>query len=222
MIAAVTGLGALLALYGFLALPASASDRLLKEDGLVESIGALALFVTAGAFAVLARRAIPARRPLLAILVLAGSALVFFVGGGEEISWGQRIFDISTPESLSEINKQQETNLHNIGIVSTIAEATFFLLWVGMAVLAPLLSRVRFVGTLVRTYVPVIALPLGVVFVSNFIFAKVLQAALETQDSASRYPVVHRVTETKESVYALLFAIGAIYLLLRPTSRNSR
>lgn len=40
-------------------------------------------------------------------------ALGFFVIGMEEISWGQRIFDVQSPEVFQTYNVQQETNLHN-------------------------------------------------------------------------------------------------------------
>lgn len=45
---------------------------------------------------------------------------------GEEISWGQRIFDIQTPEFFNEHNLQQETNLHNLltGPISTVMKQT--------------------------------------------------------------------------------------------------
>ena len=33
---------------------------------------------------------------------------------GEEISWGQRIFNIATPETISQMNVQDETNIHNL------------------------------------------------------------------------------------------------------------
>jgi hypothetical protein len=46
---------------------------------------------------------------LYAVLCLG---LLFLVG--EEISWGQRIAGWGTPASLAAINKQHETNLHNI------------------------------------------------------------------------------------------------------------
>jgi hypothetical protein len=38
--------------------------------------------------------------------------LLFLIG--EEVSWGQRIFGWETPESVAAVNKQEETNLHNI------------------------------------------------------------------------------------------------------------
>lgn len=40
------------------------------------------------------------------------AALVFFAG--EEISWGQWFFHWTTPEWFAEVNRQGETNLHNL------------------------------------------------------------------------------------------------------------
>jgi heme/copper-type cytochrome/quinol oxidase subunit 3 len=55
--------------------------------------------------------------------VMAGLYVVLCVGLffiiGEEVSWGQRIFGWSTPESMKVINKQDETNIHNIHGVGT-------------------------------------------------------------------------------------------------------
>lgn len=52
-------------------------------------------------------------RPLLAgFLVLA--AIACFYIAGEEHSWGQHFFKWSTPDYWAELNRQQETNLHNI------------------------------------------------------------------------------------------------------------
>ncbi|MGV6846103.1 MAG: hypothetical protein ACWA42_08260 [Lutibacter sp.] len=41
-------------------------------------------------------------------------ALAFFFASGEEISWGQRIFNIQSSEYFLENNAQHETNLHNM------------------------------------------------------------------------------------------------------------
>jgi hypothetical protein len=38
----------------------------------------------------------------------------FVVIAGEEISWGQRVFGWETPETVAEVNLQEETNLHNL------------------------------------------------------------------------------------------------------------
>jgi hypothetical protein len=41
-------------------------------------------------------------------------ALVFLFGAGEEISWGQRIFNVESSAYFLENNAQGETNLHNM------------------------------------------------------------------------------------------------------------
>ena len=44
------------------------------------------------------------------------AAGLFFIAG-EEISWGQRIFEVASPEYFLSTNKQLETNLHNLDFV---------------------------------------------------------------------------------------------------------
>ena len=41
------------------------------------------------------------------------AALCCFYVAGEEISWGQHVWDWATPEFWSMVNDQEETNLHN-------------------------------------------------------------------------------------------------------------
>jgi hypothetical protein len=51
------------------------------------------------------------KRKNLFFLILG---IVFLIGAGEEISWGQRIFGIETPETMEKINFQKEITIHNI------------------------------------------------------------------------------------------------------------
>lgn len=44
------------------------------------------------------------------------SALLFFFGAGEEISWGQRIFNVESTDFFLDNNDQGETNLHNLKV----------------------------------------------------------------------------------------------------------
>lgn len=50
-------------------------------------------------------------RYILAFAILASLACLYIAG--EEHSWGQHFFHWQTPEYWAEINRQQETNLHN-------------------------------------------------------------------------------------------------------------
>jgi hypothetical protein len=87
------------------------------EDGLVEYATAVFLFL---ASVVLAMRGLRVGlfKGVLFLCLTLFYALLFFFASGEEISWGQRIFGWETGETFQEINKQGETNLHNL-IVST-------------------------------------------------------------------------------------------------------
>ncbi|WP_287962626.1 hypothetical protein [Alcanivorax sp.] len=77
-------------------------------------------------------------------------ALASFYSFGEEISWGQRIFDIETPEYFAQHNIQGEMNIHNLftGPVDTWTET--LLTWAvslalfGYGVAFPLLARLDF------------------------------------------------------------------------------
>jgi hypothetical protein len=52
--------------------------------------------------------------------------LIFFFGAGEEISWGQRIFNIESSEYFLENNAQKEMNLHNMVIEGTKVNKLIF------------------------------------------------------------------------------------------------
>lgn len=88
---------------------------LAREDSLAEW-ATWAIYLTAALLALPAARAFAARRERIpaSLIALLGTAL-FFVAM-EEISWGQRVFDIETPGALAE-NVQGELTLHNLPAV---------------------------------------------------------------------------------------------------------
>ena len=84
-----------------------------KEDGFAEYGTAFLLFCSS---VLLISRFIKRqkyKKNLWKLGILA-IALVFIFGAGEEISWGQRIFNIESSEFFKENNAQAETNLHNL------------------------------------------------------------------------------------------------------------
>jgi uncharacterized membrane protein YfcA len=92
-------------------------SRLDREDGPIESLGAFFLLTASVLFFTSYfqssgpdKDATSLRSKKNSYLILA---LLFFVGFGEEISWGQRIIGWETPKYLQEINRQKETTLHN-------------------------------------------------------------------------------------------------------------
>ena len=88
--------------------------RLLREDSLIEYLGFFFLLGT-GVF-LLSTGFIHLKRgsPKGLVLIFLAAGMLFIWAAGEEISWGQRIFSIETPEALSAINYQRELNIHNI------------------------------------------------------------------------------------------------------------
>ena len=58
------------------------------------------------------KKAISAEKKWLASWFGLAAICCLYVGG-EEVSWGQHIFDWATPQFWLDVNDQQETNLHN-------------------------------------------------------------------------------------------------------------
>src|SRR5206468_4932184 len=110
-------------------------DRFCVEDGWVENTQALLLLVAA----VLCF--IGARRRGWKNLWYAGYAAMFFMNFGEEISWGQRIFGIATPEKLRAENVQGELNLHNLVGVNSHVRMVGMLVVVGFLFIIPWLAE---------------------------------------------------------------------------------
>jgi hypothetical protein len=84
------------------------------EDGIFETMSAIFLFLAALIFFYSGRISI--KKNLDLKVVSAQFFLGFFclLVCLEEISWGQRIFNISSPEWAQKFNSQDETNVHNI------------------------------------------------------------------------------------------------------------
>lgn len=111
---------------------------LANEDGLAEWgqwLFLMALIVIYARLAIALWR--QHQRPVALLYAVALVAVIFTAG--EEISWGQRIFGWMTPGALEDINKQGETNIHNIGSILTI----FNLAIMAVAFIAVLLPVVR-------------------------------------------------------------------------------
>lgn len=119
----------------------AAMSVLTKEDGLVEDLQAVGYFGASVGFAAAGARRLHRRDALAAIVWIFLLAALCFIAGGEEISWGQRIFGIATPAELSQANLQHETNFHNLravkGYQSLVLVSTLLLLFV----ILPLANR---------------------------------------------------------------------------------
>ncbi len=109
--------------YLLLFLPIDTLVDLTREDGIIENTGAILYGLAVVFFGISFARSkgkgnqigtYKTHRNFFFFFL----ALLFFVAMGEEISWGQRIFGLETPEALKSVNLQGELNLHNITIVN--------------------------------------------------------------------------------------------------------
>lgn len=141
---------------------------------------------------------------LLSIVVLA----VF--GIGEEISWGQRILGLETPQWFTENNYQNELNVHNLVFgdirfhkdIFPKALLLFFLLYLG--VLTPLYSRYPRIRSLLDGWgVPV---PKKYQIVSYFVAILIVEGFLKSVTDS-----MPRRGELTEFIVSVIVALNIIF-----------
>lgn len=98
----------------------------IKEDEFVENAQALFFFASSIFAFFAAKEFLKNRMPLHAILYGALAVGLFFIFG-EEISWGQRIFNITTFDYFEKHNYQHETNIHNLDEILPFLEYCYIL-----------------------------------------------------------------------------------------------
>ena len=91
-------------------------DQLTSEDNIIENLSAVLLLFCSCFFLIsfFHARKSPLKIHHWLTYGLLMLSIVFFLIAVEEISWGQRIFDLATPDYLSSVNEQDELNFHNI------------------------------------------------------------------------------------------------------------
>jgi len=193
----------------------------LPEDHFFENVGALSFFLTSVLFFsafIRVRTFRDASRVFwIKQLVYLGFAILFLFGAGEEISWGQRIFNVQTPDSLNAINAQGEITVHNISFngYEIPFERLFDIFWLTLTVLLPITSVfVKPFERFVDKFSPIVHWGIGLLFLFNYTWAKVAKIMFQTVYTYGQVPFVQAVQEIKESNYALLFVLIALFVFL--------
>ena len=117
---------------------------LFHEDGILESAEAILYLLASIGFLYLCKK------QGFKNIWIWGLAVLFFLIAGEEISWGQRIFSIATPESIADINVQQELNVHNINGIHQHVRLFGVIVILTICYLIP--ASDRFIGSVRRFY----------------------------------------------------------------------
>lgn len=207
-------IGALFLALTYLALAADdvTAGALTREDAWVESLGAAA-FLAAGVLFVRAFRRSRESTWLVRAFLIA-VAVFCVVAAGEEISWGQRILGIATPAELAAVNKQDETNLHNIEGLPFSTYQLVVVFWFSFTILVPLAARLhRPAARLLERALPIVPLSLGALFLFNDALSKLApRLVAATSDHLSPYVLQHAPVEIKEANLALLCALTALWI----------
>lgn len=133
-----------------------------REDGFIEyGTAALLLCISVLSFSRLVN--LWNSTPLLWKIGTLGFALIFIFGAGEEVSWGQRIFNWESSDYFIQNNAQQETNLHNMVVGETKINKLVFskilviILAIYLVVLPILYRKVTAIKNLTNSFaVPVV------------------------------------------------------------------
>jgi hypothetical protein len=207
--------------YLALLLPRQLVDRFTLEDGLFETLGAVALFAASVMLVVLWRRRARDESRIYR-LVLLGLAVIFFFAAGEEISWGQHLFDWRTPESFAEHNVQGETTLHNLEQAGGMSNLVFNLFWLTFGLLIPLAALSETARRSLRRYVPIFPLAIGLLLLLNYALSKGVRVALPTSLYSGSDVLGHTSVEIKEALAECLFLAGVVWLYLKSPATSSR
>ena len=87
-------------------------SHLTEEDSYIENLTAILLFLAGLLLIIVASM----ERRIFPRCIYVLGCVAFMFAAGEEISWGQRIFDFETPGNLMNLNEQDEFNIHNMSI----------------------------------------------------------------------------------------------------------
>jgi hypothetical protein len=198
-----------------------------KEDGFFESLTAICFLATSVLFFLKFCRdksgndfVFFRRKKNIFFLVLG---IVFLLGFGEEISWGQRFFNLNTPEIIEQFNTQNEINFHNIIIfhgdnseglrksswaLMLNTDRLFSLFWFTYCLLIPVLKRLylSFSNWLKRVNLPIIPIWMGAFFMTNYVISKIMELYISSKMS-------HYLIEIKECNFSVLFLLVSVYLL---------
>ncbi len=181
------------------------------EDGPIENLSAILLALAALGFFVAAGRSSFLRRrqgrwryvPILAW----GMLMVVFCG--EEISWGQRIFNFGTPDVIRSSNKQREFNLHNIYWVDSAQGGAYrwlTLMMLTTGILLPAIAATRTGRQAIRHFsFPVSPAIYAGVFAGSFLFGKYYYPLLKLNAS-----------EVRELIFSIGMACFAVHGAVAP------
>lgn len=183
------------------------NDHYAQEDGFVEYMTALGLLLIA---LLQFKRLFTFKNTTLFWKIgVFITAVVFFFGAGEEVSWGQRIFGIESGDFFKQNNAQQETNLHNLVVSGKKVNKIIFTQLLGLIILLYLLlvpvlyRKVKGLRQLINKFaIPVARWPQVVTFIVFTLFVLTIRA------------------DRKWELFEMMFALMFYLIFYLPLNKN--
>ena len=154
---------------------------------------------------------------------LVGRALsaVLLIAAMEEMSWGQMIFNWGTPELLDSLNRQQETNMHNLAVFHDYTWTAFAIVFTLLAALSALnyLLPSRYCWR--RSKLALLVFPASCTF-SYFVIAALIYWGVVVEKAGLDLAYLHtREQEIAECLAAIGIFIHCVSLYLKPWKNAS-
>lgn len=209
---------------GLTYLPLLANERTLdafaREDGVFEYLTAVYLLITSIVF--VASCFLFRKSSGLLKLSYMGLALLFFLGAGEEISWGERIFGWDDHNFIRERNVQGELTIHNLkyfqgeeSIIPLSSSQLFAAFALVLAVMIPLACRL---SPTIRRFLaprfPVLPLEFGILVIANYVFQKAMVRLLPAFPALYQHPsmpIPQGVHEIREHGYSFALLASTLF-----------
>lgn len=179
-----------------------------SEDGFIEAGSALFLLSSSMLLAYKFIKLFKHKKILWKVGML-GLIIVFFFGAGEEISWGQRIFNVESSEYFLQNNAQGETNLHNMVVDGKKINKIIFsqlltLILVLYLIVTPILFRkVEWFKNLANTFaVPIVKWHYTIAFLTGTLLLLFINSS------------------RKWEIYELAFSVIFLLIFINPLNKN--
>jgi hypothetical protein len=190
---------------------------LTNEDGPIENVSAWMYLISAVAFLVAAMRSdyLKSKQTRWAYFMILAWAGLAFLMCGEEISWGQRIFDFGAPEPVRAINAQQEMTFHNLYAFATVGGTyralSAFVILTGLVF--PMMALTNWGRKLFdRFSFPVAPLALAPAFVGAYIFGYYFLSIAPNPDLNPQ----NAINEVRELLIGVAMAMFGLFGALAP------
>ncbi|MEN9564262.1 MAG: hypothetical protein RIR73_2506, partial [Chloroflexota bacterium] len=200
-------------------------DAFAREDSIFETLSPIYLFVCCVLLGIAwwreKKNIASYRFHWVFRLSLLAFAMVFFVAAAEEVSWGQRIFGIETPNLIKDVNVQKEITLHNLILFQgedailpvsfDQLSAVFSLMFgFGLPIGNWILKRFK-LG--VETLMPIMPLMVGWLMPLNYALQKFLMQLFRSYPQYYLHPEMHfsqPIYEIREHNYAFALMVCVV------------